>query len=266
MLNRLFMLGAKDPEMVRIKKRLDDYGEEYIQFDVNPATAYKINFDHGMFPELDHPLVLIECGNSLPHKPFGDEIIIDHHHPDHLLGKEGLNSFELSSIGQLCRLLNITPDKQDIVAGVVDHSLYEAYRHHERYELTFDDVYKYRMECLLSAPGAQDIATVKAAIELAKEKILLSNKIVIGDQEVAQIEGSHGEGYSINYLAFVEAAQQLGNVPYLLQTKDVGDDRVKLCLGAASQTAVKAFMEQYRDNLTGLYGVPTRGFAGGYYS
>jgi hypothetical protein len=99
MSDRLWLLGAADPEMERIEHLLKQTGEkfEYAMISgirVNPSTAYMLR---NIPDEVTH---LVECGT--PETGLLTRIVIDHHRP----GDKGFNRsyrefLEASSIGQV---------------------------------------------------------------------------------------------------------------------------------------------------------------------
>ncbi len=99
MSDRLWLLGAADPEMERIEHLLKQTGEkfEYAEISgmrVNPGTAYMLRNIHD---EVTH---LVECGT--PETGLLTRIVIDHHRPgDKGFNKDYREFMEASSIGQV---------------------------------------------------------------------------------------------------------------------------------------------------------------------
>lgn len=262
MKNFLFILGATDPEMVEIKYILDSLNHDWIQLDCNPRTAYfefKDQINELIRSNWNKQVVLIECGNALPHIRVGSEMVIDHHHPAHAAsGYSKEHYFNASSIGQLCALLDIIPTRHQVLVGLVDHNLGEIYRNPRFWGFEKHEITAFRRQCIQAGTKSTD-EQVLLQWMIAENRF--ADKIGLVDlTEFGQI----GQGYCLEYLLHVECAAANG-VAFKLLTKDNGDDRLKLVIGNASSEQVESFMDEYKSILTGVYGVPSRGFAGGYY-
>lgn len=260
--NLLFVLGATDPEMVEIKTIIDQYDQEHIQLNCNPRTAYtqKEIIDNIILENKgSKSVILVECGNSLPHVHIDCEKVIDHHHPSHLtVNYPKEHYFRASSIGQVCELLGHTPTKRQILAGLCDHNLGEFYKNPEYWGFKKEQILAFRRECIMEETKS-DNNTVFRIWQTVSERFANKNGFV-DLTEYGQI----GNGYDSEYLLHVEYANANG-IAFKMLTKDVGDDRLKLVVGNCSEKQVINFMEENKNALEGSYGVPSRGFAGGYY-
>ena len=75
-----------------------------------------------------------------------------------------------------------------------------------------------------------------------------------------------GYGYDARYLVLKEVATKKGGA-YLAASKDKADGPIKWVLGGdLTPTDIDAWMKMWKNDvsLTGIYGVPSRGYAGCY--
>jgi hypothetical protein len=159
-----------------------------------------------------------------------------------------------------------------VVAGAADHNLPASYRG-EVYGVAPEAVLGWRAECLATSPGADgDAEKVVATVRAAREELSTASWLPVQDELIGSImirdmrTRQHGEGYSLDYLAVIEAAM-LDGEKFLVATRDVGDSREKWCLGGhTTPDEVTYWMNEWAPahGLKGIYGVPERGFAGGY--
>lgn len=259
-----FVTGAQDPEMDRIHELLDSYEHSYTSLDVNPAAAYTIDLN-----ELDYDrsrqLVLIECGQGLPHWPEGDEWIIDHHHVSHPTANWPKQmAFQASSLGQLHRLLRREPEEHDLIVGICDHDVFTGYGWlFDQLGIDLEQVKNYRLSCI--AKDAPKDQAVKLIDEWAA-RIHDSPTITIGTERVVDLRAVDLEpGYSLEYLTLMEASL-VTNCPVLVKTQDEQDVRTKYMLKHAQAGTIEQFLATWQEehHLTDLFGVPSRGYAGGY--
>lgn len=270
-----FLLGAEDPEMGRIREVICSFGQTAIDAvvdgkRVNPRTAYTLPADwraqHGIAPDAD--VVLVECGTALPHLPGPHETVVDHHHPSQATARLGPADFwQASALGQVSALVGHTPTDRDRVTAACDHSLPAAYRG-ECPGVSPDAVMAFRLGSLSSAPGADgNPEKVRAAVEAAREELRRAPRIQIGGQDIIDLRASpRPGGYCLPYLAGLEATMREG-AAVLLSAGDAGDSREKWCLaGHCAPGTIEAFLHAWAPahGLSGIYGVPARGFAGGY--
>lgn len=111
--NRLFILGADDPEMQAIEKLLIDCGCSVayaIGSDgnrVHPGNAYKVNdLSYTVGEAIECQFVWVECAPNTDILRSDDSIVIDHHRPgDPGYGKPPAEFLSASSIGQVVAVL-----------------------------------------------------------------------------------------------------------------------------------------------------------------
>lgn len=264
-----FILGADDPEMTEIEKILASLGKKfqhamYEGERVHPGNAYKAD---PIRLKRKTIAVLVECE---PKDFFGSNAmvrVIDHHRP----GDPGFNlSHELywdaSSIGQIYKLLNLgEPTQEHRTLAALDHCMVHARRGKCP---KVDPV-------VLKTMSRQHIAfrkkvaadDVESCIHEMREVINSSPVIRMRKQDVIDLTSVPlGVGYSLEYLCTQEALADLNKVA-LIRTKNRAGhvDKVLIC-GAVTKETVKFFMKVWakRNGLINIYGVPERGYAGGY--
>lgn len=264
-----FLLGASDPEMDEIEKLLIKNGEafQYAQYDgkrAEPWNAY-------MADQVDAPsgtiLVLVECE---PEDFNGQDAIvraIDHHRPKdpgHDLPPESF--WDASSIGQLYRLLNLgSPTREHVVLAAMDHCMAQA-RQGNCPGVSPEEIKTLSVEYIAQRRGMDPLA-IEACVGTMLEQVWDAPKTIIGAQEVCDFTStSVGMGYSLKYLCLLEAVAELGMVA-LVATKNHADgpDKIIIC-GAATPETIRYFMNSWAPShdLIDIYGVPARGYAGGY--
>lgn len=118
MANRLWVLGATDPEMAAIERLLHEAGEQ-VAYAVGPdgervhpgnacrAVGFRLSTESdGLYTRWDGECYIVECGGDLP----PDALSIDHHWPgDPGYGRPPEEFLQASSIGQVLALLGGTP-------------------------------------------------------------------------------------------------------------------------------------------------------------
>jgi hypothetical protein len=264
-----FLLGASDPEMDEIEKLLIENGEafQYAQYDgvrAEPWNSY-------MADPIEAPsgtiLVLIECE---PENWSGEDAIvriIDHHRP----GDAGYNLapdlfWEASSIGQLYKILRLgEPKREHVVLAAMDHCMTQA-RLGNCPGISSREVKTLSVEYIAKRRGLDPLA-VEACVGTMLERVLDAPRTTIGGQEVADLTlVPAGIGYSLPYLCLLEAVAELSMVA-LVATKNRtdGPEKIIVC-GAATPETVRYFMTSWAPahGLVDIYGVPARGYAGGY--
>jgi hypothetical protein len=264
-----FILGADDPEMTEIEKILRSLGKKfrYAMHEgsrVHPGNAYKAD---PITLKRKTIAVLVECE---PKDFLGSNAmvrIIDHHRP----GDPGFNLshklfWEASSIGQIYKLLDLgTPPQEHLTLAALDHCMVHARRGNcpgvdpEMLKLVSRQHIAIRKKV-----GQKE---VESCIHEMREVITASPVILMGEQEVSDITNVPlGVGYSLEYLCTQEALADLHKAA-LIRTKNKAahPDKVLIC-GASTKETIKFFMEVWAiDNgLIDIYGVPERGYAGGY--
>lgn len=266
---RTFLCGASDPEMRRSKEILLSRGETWIQAKkdgnpVHPGNAHTGN-NRDEIPE-GAEVFSIECSveGITPRKAF------DHHNPGdagYALGSEQF--WEASSLGQLCQFLGITEaevPQEDRVLAAMDHC-YGAAMQGRCPGVTAQEVWN--MDAIETAQSTGvGVKRVREEIEKYREIILTrtDNPIRIGDTEVIIIPDPVGMVYSLNYLA-AKAAAALCAVPILVGLKNDKDSPKKIHLfGDVKPETISEFMSTWAPErgLTGIYGCPDRGYAGGF--
>lgn len=263
-----FLVGADDPEMREIIRVLTDNGYD---FDyayaksgrrATPGEAYYCNTP--VVPA-GHTLVCIECQPE-GYKD-GDYIKIDHHRPgDPGFALTAEHYFEASSIGQLCELIFIEPTDELRVVAAMDHCFAHALRG-ECPKVRISDVLDAYVTTIAEGRDTDVSAVGKQILERA-EQMSRENEIMIGTKCVHDCrEWELGMGYSVEYLATIAAAAISGSAILLSSTDMAGRKKIALC-GYVQPDTVDAFIANASNqfNLKGIYGVPNRGYAGGYLS
>jgi len=280
--NKLFILGAEDPEMVAIQQLIMkmDAGEFVYACDpkgdrVIPSSAYgqtsiseyKNNYEP-IWENTD--VYLVECGNPGLPSSCNSITVIDHHHPgDSGYGKPPSKYWEASSIGQVYSVITsdqpeeeyLMPEEEYLMIAAADHCLAAAYAGQ------CQDIDPMRLWCwrIIQRADFQDrsYSEVRSDSEHAFWYVLHAPKINLGGVEVADLRATFVP-------ELPEAACYLG-VGYLSAVID-RDGRQKVVIGGCGEgtqpgkSPVETFLQEWgpAQGLTGLYGDPVRGFAGGY--
>lgn len=262
----LFVLGADDPEMCAIERviRASGHGYHYAKIGdrrVGPGEAYSLDV---LGFAADVKTVFVECAPKSPAGLPDDVLFIDHHRPGDPGYSLGASEYwKASSLGQLCELLLVPPSDELRVIAAVDHCFASAIRgkchgvlgavarevyvksvasvHGHAY--TTLDIYDLILACIIKIPG--------------------SPKVRYASQDVFDCsDWDVGSGYTAHYLSAIAAAAISDRVILLRQ----GSEKLVLC-GAAMPSTVAAFKARAGDDfgLENIYGVPVRGYAGGYY-
>lgn len=272
MTNYLFLLGADDPEMRRIEELLHEWHGVSVWHTtkdgkrVHPGNAYQADPIEIIGIEQEE-LVLVECEPV----PLPENITfhrIDHHRPgDPGYGLPASQYLEASSLGQVAHFLGITMalTHDDLVLAAMDHCPAAAIRG-ECPGVSDQDVFHRKSLEISKATGAtfeevhERVVYFQAQLENAPE-------VVIGEQTLKDLRGQDtGSGYSLDYLCSQVATLASGE-GVLLLTHDRGDTRKKWTIaGHCTPQCVEAFIAEWgpAQGLTGIYGVPNRGYAGGY--
>lgn len=289
--NRLWILGASDPEMASIERLLAECGESVAYAvgpdgeRVHPGNAYRsVGFrpvgTNDLCTRDTRECYLVECSGDLP----PDALSIDHHRPgDPGYGRPPEEYWGGSSIGQVYHALMdlglAVPyaDSRGWVAWVptdllmiaaADHCLEAAYRGRCP-GVDPDALMRWRAETRAAFQG-RTVEDVLADIEAARARLRdavtrceyehpMGGGVVehhLPDAPYADLRGQ-----SIPELP--EAAAREG-IPFLATVRD-RDGREKTVLQAAPPPLVEQFMSgKIIPGLHDLYGDPARGFAGGY--
>jgi len=278
----LFILGAEDPEMGRISELIEQAGMKFCYATsggrrVHPGNAYMADLPEslqGIDFRYGDELVLIECGlrESIPSRLL-KVIVLDHHRPgDPGFGLGPEQYWDASSLGQLYKLFkkyraDPVPRPEDLVLAAMDHCFTEALRG------KCPDVTR---EAVLSVKYREIAASTKAGKERVEETVgNFTTKIVctttpnlrIGNVSIVDLRTEDlGVGYSLDLLC-AQVASALVEKPVLLSHRDTEGGPQKVTLYGAPTEAIKVFMSNWApaQGLAKIYGVPDRGYAGGYY-
>lgn len=250
----VYLLGAPDPEMAEIERVLRAIGRgiAYAVADgkrATPATAYRT--EAALPPMALDGYVTVECS-----APAGAVVVgcIDHHRPgDPGYGLPPAEYMAGSSLGQLLARLGLEPTPEQRLIAAADHCLTAAYAG-QCPGVDPDALMHWRAQ---ARAGFQRraVAEVLADIDLAIAVLQGAPFVVIAGEEVADLRGR-----SVPELP--EAAARIGR-GFLASMTERG--RMKMSIMGAGSDAVAAWMSSAAaDGLTGIYGDPARGFAGGY--
>jgi len=164
--------------------------------------------------------------------------------------------------------------REIILVAAADHCLGAAYRG-ECPGVDPDELMTWRAESRAAFQG-RSVDAVLADVEAAREEIRMAagyrEQRYVDACELAESCGDEYHGPLAGMLADLrgkhvpelpEAACREG-IPYIATITD-RDGREKVVMGAASDVLVREFLSgRIVDGLTGMYGDPARGFAGGY--
>ncbi len=285
----LFILGADDPEMREIERILiwDKRQFQYAMKDgkrVHPGNAYEA--DRVEFPG---DVVLIECQPISIHVD-GKVFVIDHHRPGdpgynaspkdfwyvidhHRPGDPGYGAsckdfWHASSLGQLADFLGIGMEvgsHANVVLAAMDHCPAAAIRGECPGVSAQEVVDRKVAEIAKASKYSED--EVRGRIESFQLWAVDAPTLAIGGQSLVDLRDTDtGEGYSLDYLS-AQVAALAGGYAVLLLTHDRGDSRPKWTVaGHATPAVIEAFKNEWApaQGLVGIYGVPSRGYAGGY--
>lgn len=263
-----FLLGADDPEMRKIARVLMVNGYEFGYAlakngeRVTPGEAY---YCQSPVPYAGEKIVCVECqpqGYST-----GDFIRVDHHRPGdpgYTLGPA--HYWEASSIGQVCELMRIQPSRELRVIAAMDHCFARAIRGecpdvlagHVRDHYVRDIAKNRRLRYV-----DVDSEVIQRMTRISEERTMRIGSQDVGDCRAWELGG----GYSLEYLASIAAASISGRAILLSTADSAGRKKVVLC-GYVRPETVAAFKEiaPVDFHLFDVYGVPVRGYAGGYSS
>lgn len=262
--NRVWILGAPDPEMSLIEEILSKCGETIVYATdengqrVHPGNAYRCPI-----PEVpaNSTVYAVECIDKLP----DGWIRIDHHRPgDPGYGEPPNVFFSASSVGQVIIELGYrgvdVPRAYCIMAIIVaaaDHCLAAAYRG-ECPGVDPDHILHYRVATRAKFQGRSP-EELLADVERARTALREAPRIALG----AGLSVCDMRAEFVPELP--EAAMREG-LAYLATVTD-RDGRRKVVLGGhTTPETVRAFLSEWApaQGLVDTYGDPARGFAGGY--
>lgn len=293
MTDRIWILGAPDPEMAAIESLLRECGErvEYALSDrgerVTAATAYRCPVPEA--PE-GATVYAVECFDVLP----DGWVRIDHHRPgDPGYGRPPAEFFAASSIGQVLDVLGIASRREDVVlAAAADHCLAAAYRG-ECPGVDPDALMRWRVEQRAAHQG-RSVEEVLADVERAREALMDAPVVRLSPEPWEPACGVHGRTgacwqsggpdpsvrtdacYAMgDTLAVVDMrGQRIPELPEAAARDGVcfiasiseRDGRIKVVCQSGTPEQIRAFMTAWApaQGLVDIYGDPARGFAGGY--
>lgn len=263
--NFFSILGAGDPEMDMCAHLLAKHDQPFAYAMVgarraNPKDAYAA--DPVEVPA-GRRLVLIECEPRIVPANF---IRIDHHRPGDPGYEKGPEDYwSASSIGQLHILLGIPPTEPARVMAAYDHCFAAAIRG-ECDGVAAGAVFAKKMVLLVQRTKT-NWTDVKINIEYYQRVIDESPIVLIGSQEIRDVRHvCLGEGYSLDLLV-VQVAAATGGHGVMLRNNCLGNGPEQWTItGQVLPQTVEYWMEQWapEQGLIDIYGVPARGYAGGY--
>lgn len=255
--NRVFILGAADPEMREIERVLTEHGMPFVyalhgRKRVTAPRAYVANATSAPVPR-DAEVILIEC--RVAYLECASEVVVDHHR----LGDPGFGLpperyMEGSSLGQLLRLLGQEPTQAQRVICAADHCLNHAYGN-KCPGVSREELIEFRTASRSLNRGvpreqiAQEVEQARIALEAAEKVDILGTSVAwITDVE--------------RFPEIADASAMYG-IPYMYRKLE-RDGRVKMGILGAAAPVISAWMGAARSTLANLYGDPVRGYAGGY--
>ncbi len=283
-MQKLFILGAADPEMNRIEEVLAaNKPFAYATVDgkrCHGGNAYKAD-SHSqiVLPVALSPdeleFVFVECaivGRSR-------DVMIDHHREgDPGFGKGAEDYLLASSLGQLLALLSLDATPEDLLIAASDHCPGPAYRG-ECLGVQPDDLLAFRARNAATFRAKEAGAIfetdpalaveimaqrIKNEIVLAAYALAGARTIPLGRWNVPDLRNGTPQRPGQPVASLPEAALRTGE-GYIASVKD-RDGRTKVVLGGDNEPeTVQAFLAWAKvEGLVDPYGVPARGFAGAY--
>jgi hypothetical protein len=263
-MNRFFVLGAQDPEMMEIARVLEEQQQPYGWATaaggklVHPYNAYEAygvrvsgNASNGTINPSDE-IIFVECrvmGLVAHHR-------IDHHaEGDPGFGRPPREYLEGSSLGQLLVFLGLEPTPRQRVIAAADHCLTAAYRG-ECPGVTVEALMDFREESRSKARGIPPEVLRKQVEEAVK--VLQSAEtmeLIPGEKVALLLEEAQAETPEIS------EASARSAIPFIY-VKDNQDGRKKAGIMGASPESIRVWLKTC--GLSSTYGDPVRGYAGGY--
>lgn len=262
-----FVIGQKDPESDEIVRIIRSKGlgrVTYAQFKgtaVGPRTAYEAD---PITRSDDELIILIEC------RPNGvnlDEtvVLIDHHHPGDPGWDASPNEYwRGSSLGQFMNLLELPANRRQRALAAMDHC-FAAALHGECPGAPRSVVLQIKIDEIARAHETSSWK-VRRLIRAHRRRLSLCDSVSIGPGRAMDYrETDLGEGYSLDVLT-AQVAAALQERAVLLSHSDPGGRKKVTLTGLVAPAMVRAFVSRWgvERGLTDLYGVPERGYAGGY--
>lgn len=270
----VFILGAADPEMREIEEVINGHLDDQLEFGngggiiyaakdgirVTPSTAYKANGfvrSDGVPTEMPNDvdrLITVECAVE----GFEPDVRIDHHNQgDHGFGFGPEKYWEGSSLGQLCRLLEVAPTTEQRIAAAADHCLSHAYQG-KCPGIDPKALRDWRVNSRSAYQGVE-AKVIEESIAKAIKTLEGLAKITVGNREVAN---SVAEG------SFPEAPEAVAitGIPLMYSMPDKATGRTKVGLLGADAETIRAWMSEIGTQMAveDIYGSPERGYAGAY--
>jgi hypothetical protein len=263
-----FLLGAQDPEMQEIEKLLQSMSLPYAYAKINgnrvhPGNAYSA--DPVSIPPV-YTFVFVECGFR--------QVIVDHHRPTDPAYKLGPDRFfEASSIGQMVKLLSeVLPHEAMSLDHVPEHLRYVAAIDHcfnaavkgQCPGISSRQAARVRIQHIAETTG-KTTATVRRAVRQWLKRKRDVPIINMGGMPVYDFtKYDCGTAYSVAYLSLQQAAAQ-EMFACMLRCRHSDNEPEKYHANGLTVEAAEAFMAMAPElGLHDVYGVPARGYAGGY--
>ncbi len=250
----LVVLGAFDPEMRAIEELVLTHGHFVIEARskgkrVTSRTAYEADI-----PDCEDEQIWVECR---PRNGFGERkvLIVDHHLPgDPGYGGPAHMYWQASSLGQICAILGQEPTNRLRMIAAADHCLSAAYRG-ECPGINPKRLCEWRVSsrAAFQRRSTTDVmADIQSTIRLLKQ----APRLELGGESVADLRICQ------RAISEVAEATAMTGIPCLV----LGHHKGKVRLVGSRGPAVRRFLRNQVPGieLTGLYGDPARGFAGGY--
>jgi hypothetical protein len=275
----MWLLGASDPEMRGIEEFLKEVGQPY-QWATKDGKPVHAGNAYQADPMIDLPdplyqIVLVECEPvELPQvvgsPEHGAIIRIDHHRPgDPGYGLPPEQYWQGSSLGQAWDLTHNTdgcvtegPTREQFILAAMDHCPGAAVRGECPY-VSANEVLSRKVQ-EIAAGTEHSEEEVKDLIDYYGVQLAKAPTILIGE-DVIDFR-SHDLGSRYLELAAAQTAALSDGYTVLLRHHDRDGSEKWSISGHAMPQVIKAFMEKWApaQGLTRIYGVPDRGYAGGY--
>jgi hypothetical protein len=262
----LVVLGADDHEMQRIAWWLNFLGINFIYATKNgrrvlPENAYEANNNTKSF--FGKEVVMVECAVQ----GFVADEEIDHHEEGHFGHSLDYREYLIaSSLGQILFFLlaigyDIVLKKEDYIVAALDHCALDAVQGRCEGISAKDALYHSALQT--AKTHGVEVETVFLLVSKSEEIILQQpprNILQFGEQRVHFLEDAVASGYSLPYLAFLQASFKT-EIPIIVTSRH--DDNWKFHMVGARPNTVRVFLAQAQEHLTHHYGVETRYYAGG---
>lgn len=262
-----FLGGASDPEMRMIRIIVLEAGMSFVYATTDgkpchPGNTYRAD---PITVLGKYRLAAIEC-EPVNFEEFADTVRIDHHRPQDPGFNMGPRQYwKASSVGQLHCLLGLEPTQEAKVMAALDHC-FSAATNNECPGVSRDEVLSLKIREIAAATQTTKKGVCER-IAFFREVIAVLPKETIGNQQVKDLRGyCFSEGYSLDLLA-AQVAEAIEGTVSLVRFRDrVGEPEKIVLSGKASPETVEAFLREWapRQGLVRIYGVPARGYAGGY--